>query len=132
MKRKIKVIRAIVGQFHKVGEAWEKVFDTASKETIMDLGIAIRQFYKKEGNYSTFVLYDEGLTPIHVAAGSGHLKLLQTLWEKTEEKYPIDNTGKTPLLYACQNGQFEVCVYLMKRLTKKKNLMPAQNVTKHS
>ena len=50
----IRKIRAIVGQFHKIGEAWEKVFDTALKETIMDLGDAVQQVYKKGTNLRYF------------------------------------------------------------------------------
>ena len=66
----------------------------------MDLQAATRQFYEK----GTRLVYYEGLTPIHVAAGTGHLKLLETLMKKTDEKHPKDSKGKTPLLYASQNG----------------------------
>ena len=59
----IRKITTTVGQFHKVGGEWSNVFATASKVTIMDLGMSVHQFYKKGTNLTYF----EGLTPIHVA-----------------------------------------------------------------
>ena len=75
----IRKIIATVGQFHKIGGAWKKVFDTASKATIIELGVAVSQFYKKGDNLTYF----EGLTPLHVAAATGQLQLLLTISEKT-------------------------------------------------
>ena len=34
----IRKIIATVGQFHKVGKSWEKLFETASTATIRDIG----------------------------------------------------------------------------------------------
>ena len=78
-----------MAQFHKVGEAWKRVFETASTRTIMDLGLAVEQFYVKGTNITYFgtvydsLTYHEGITPIHVGAGTGQLKLLKAIWEKT-------------------------------------------------
>ena len=43
----IRIIQATVGQFHKIGEAWNMVFKTAPTKIIMDLGLAVSEFYKK-------------------------------------------------------------------------------------
>ena len=79
----IRKIKATIIQFHAVGEAWMKVFHKASTETIMDLGVAVSQFYKKDPNLT----YHEGVTPLYVAAGIGQLKLFQTIRDKTHEKH---------------------------------------------
>ena len=65
----IRAIKAIVGQYHKVGKAWEEIFITASTETMKDLANAVTLFYKKDPNLT----YYEGLTPLHIAAGTGQL-----------------------------------------------------------
>ena len=72
---KIRKMRAIVGQFHKIGGAWKRFFDTASKANVMDLSKAVGQFYKNGTNLKYF----EGLTPLHVTAGTGNLQLFQTI-----------------------------------------------------
>ena len=75
----IRIIKATVGQFHSVGKSWSKVFNSASTETIMVLGDAVNQFYKKD---SDLEYYDE-LTPIHTAAATGNLFLLTKVQEKS-------------------------------------------------
>ena len=50
----IRKIKAFVEQFHTVGEVWGKVFETASTKTIMDLGLAVRQFYVNGTNITYF------------------------------------------------------------------------------
>ena len=107
----IRIIKAKVKQFYSIGEAWNNVFNSASTETIMTLGVAVNQFYKKDLGLD----YHEGLTPIHVAAATGHLLLLTKLQEKTLDKHPKDIKGCTPLYYAAQNGHLEVCEYLIQK-----------------
>ena len=65
----IRKIKANVQQFHNVGKAWNKVFETASNETLKDLAYSVTLFYKKDPNLT----YYEGLTPLHIAAGTGQL-----------------------------------------------------------
>ena len=62
----IRIIKATVGHFHQVGEAWERAFATANAKTIHDLGAAVHLFYQKNNGLT----YYEGLTPSHVAAGT--------------------------------------------------------------
>ena len=108
----IRIIKAKVKQFHSIGEAWNKVFIFASTETIMTLGVAVNQFYNRDLGLE----YYEGLTPIHVAAATGHLFLLKKLQEKSLDKHPKDNEGCTPLYYAAQNGHLEVCEHVIQKI----------------
>ena len=41
----IRIIKATVEQFHKMGETWNKIFKGASTETIFALGNAVQVFY---------------------------------------------------------------------------------------
>ena len=43
----IRIIKSNIVEFHKVGDAWKRVFDTATTQTIMDLGQAVGKFYQK-------------------------------------------------------------------------------------
>ena len=65
----IRKIKATVVQFHDVGKAWDEIFETGSTETMKDLANAVTLFYKKDPNLT----YYEGLTPLHIAAGTGQL-----------------------------------------------------------
>ena len=111
----IRIIKATVGQFHSIGKSWNKVFNSASTETIMVLGDAINQFYKKG---SDLEYYDE-LTPMHTAAATGDLFLLTKIQEKSLDNHPKDDEGCTPLYYAAQNGHLEVCEHIIEKIEDK-------------
>ena len=116
----IRKIKLTVGQFHTIGDAWKKLFDTASTKTIVDLGHVVNQLYKQGNAWRTC----DGLTPLHVAAGTGQLILYQNIEEKTYEKYPKDIHGHQPFLYAANNGHLEVCELIIEGLGNKN---PAKN-----
>ena len=101
----IRVIIAKINQFHRIGKSWNHVFKTATTKTIMDLGQAVEQFYQKNPRMK----FHQGLTPIHVAAATGHFDLLKLIEDKTREKYPEDGNGWLPYHYAAQNGHIEIC-----------------------
>ena len=107
-----RAIKATVGQFHKPGESWNKVFKSAFTETIMTLRVVVNQFYNRDLGLN----YHEGLTPIHAAAATGHLLLLTNLQDKSLDKHPKDNEGFTPLYYAAQNGHLEVCEHIIQKI----------------
>ena len=98
-------IKTTVAKFHSVNKAWNEIFDTATTETIIELGQAVEKFYQKNMNLNYF----EGLTPLHVVAGSGHLNLYQKIHEKASMKYPKDDCEFLPLYYAAQNGHLDIC-----------------------
>ena len=75
-------ITAIVEQFHKVEKPWKMVFETGSTSTIRELRIIVGHFYQKGTNN----VYHDGLTPQHVAAGTGQLQLLKALSKETFEE----------------------------------------------
>ena len=114
----IRIIKATIKDFHEVGSSWAQVFDIASTEMIMDLEKAIRRFYKTDSNLT----YNQGLTPLHIAAGTGNQLLLLNIYRKAVQKCPKDEEGLTPLHYSAQNGHFEVCEFLMANMSDK-NLM---------
>ena len=74
----IRKINATVSGFHKVGDPWKRIYKTVPTQTIIELGKAVRKFYQK----NTGKMYYDGLTPLHVAAGTGNLMLLSNIFEK--------------------------------------------------
>ena len=111
-KKKFFLIRVIEGEveyFHALGDDWKKIFDKGTTETIADLRNGVGQFYGKENDLE----YHEGLTPSHVAAGTGKLELLKSIEKITGDGNPKDGEGWTPLHYAAQNGYLNVLEYVM-------------------
>ena len=102
-----RIIRQHVEKFHEVGNAWEVTFAKSNTRTVMDLKASVGQFYKKDAGLT----YYKGLTPLHVAAGNGHLMLFNLI--QVEEKWPTDEKLMTPLHYAAQNGHLETCQFIV-------------------
>ena len=71
----IRIICLTVGKFHEVGKAWENVFRKSTTDTIMKLRLAAEKFYQKQDK----MIFNEGLTPIHVASATGNLQLLEAI-----------------------------------------------------
>ena len=111
----IRMIRLTVEKFHELGKAWENVFRKSTTDTIMKLRLAAEKFYQKQDK----LIFSEGLTPIHVAAATGNLSLLETIQERAKEKYPEDIEGCTPLHYAVQNGHMNICKALIENMSNK-------------
>ena len=109
-----RIIHLIVGNYHRVGTDWD-VFRKCTTNTIKNLRHAVEHFYLKKDN----IHYHELLTPIHVAAGTGDLSLLEEIQKKEEEKYPEDIEGFTPLHYAAQNGHLNICKALIEKMPNK-------------
>ena len=111
----IRMIRLTVGKFHEVGKAWENLCRKSTANTIIELRLAAEKFYQKQDK----LIFSEGLTPIHVAAATGNLSLLETIQERAKEKYPEDIEGCTPLHYAVQNGHMNICKALIVNMSNK-------------
>lgn len=47
----------------------------------------------------------KGRTPLHAAAFTDHVECLQLLLSHNAQVNPVDNSGKTPLMMAAENGQ---------------------------
>ena len=104
----IRFIEKVVEFFHVLGDDWKKVFKKATTETIMDLRHEVGIFYLRPGLH-----YHKGLTPSHVAAGTGNLELLKSIENITKSKNPKDEQGLTLLHYAAQNGHFNIVEHVM-------------------
>ena len=83
----IRFIEKVVVFFHELGDDWKKVFKKATTETIMDLKHEVGMFYLRPFDS---LHYHKGLTPSHVAAGTGNLELLKLIENITKNKNPKD------------------------------------------
>ena len=106
----IRIIEAIVVQFDEVVEIWNNAFKDTSTETITELRLAVQEFYKifeDYDNLGSVLCVNNGLSPIHVAAGVSNINLLKKLQEKTTDKYPKNQEGWTPLHIAAAYGNLK-------------------------
>ena len=59
----------------------------------------------------------ERLTPLHIAAATGHVSLYENLLKTAKVKNPKDADGRKPLHHAAYYGCLEMCQFIM--LSKK-------------
>ena len=60
-----------------------------------------------------------GITPLHLAAHEGHMKICKMFLENIDEKNPGDVDGNTPLHIAAKMGNFELCDFITEYLDDK-------------
>ena len=60
----------------------------------------------------------EGITPLHMAAYSGHLEAFKILLKESDDKTPVDLYGNTPAICAVLNRQYRVPIFIAKCLIK--------------
>ena len=138
----VRFIKGILEDWHKETHSWTKfklpvyyklVFDKANTETIIELGIAVNQFYvyAKEAHRGRYIDNEWGikttkttlgygcerLTPLHIAAATGHVSLYENLVKIAKVKNPNDVDGRKPLHHAAYYGCLEMCRFIM--LSKK-------------
>ena len=110
----------ILERFQQVGPSWNTLFANSTTSMITDLLKAVQLFYSEQKmshkmtNCTIFYSLNvpKGITPLHIAAYSGNLDLLKTIFERNQE-YQKDGWGCTPLYYAAHNGHLEMCEYIM-------------------
>ena len=136
----VRFIKGILEDWHEETHSWTKfklpqsyqlAFDKANNETIIELKIAVNQFYiyAKEAHRGHFknniwgikttkrTLSYQGLTPLHIAAATGLVSLFESLMKIAKVKNPNDIDGQKPLAHAAYYGHLEMCQLIM--LSKK-------------
>ena len=111
----IRIIKATILPFHDIGKSWQMVFSKAPTTTILEIDHAVQRFYQKDSK----LIYNQGMTPSHVAAASGSLSLFKRMERKVQMKNPKDSEGFTPLHIAAQNNNFEVLKYIIDGVEEK-------------
>ena len=91
----IRTIKTIVKHFDDVEEIWNDVFMNNSTEIIIELQLAVQEFYKEFKHNPEILNSNHGLSPIHIAAGVSNINLMKRLQEKTTDKYPKNGDGYT-------------------------------------
>ena len=75
---------------------------------------------------------NNGCTPLHGAAGEGHIEVCKFLLEIGAEKNPRDNRGWTPLHWAAKNGHAEVCKLIADEVDNQNPVADDGKTTPHS
>ena len=61
---------------------------------------------------------NHGVTPLHFAAESGHLKVCEVIMKSLQDKNPPTSNGYTPLHIAAIHGHFNLCKLICKNVSK--------------
>ena len=138
-------IKETIENYHNSGKAWQTVINNANIEVIDELKVAVTKFYGKPNFMLHFdfmkacdLSYEldtckeidteiecmnigmcNGITPLHVAAGTGSLAILKVFEKMFGESHPKDEFGRIPLHYAAQNGCYITCSYMLAKLDDK-------------
>ena len=106
---KIRIIKATLKKFHKIGKSWNQVFETANTETIADLQQVVFHFYNaKKGFWNS----QEGLSPFHVVAAYGTLSLFKKIEENVNSKLrKYDFEDNNPIHLATENERYSPLHY---------------------
>ena len=112
----IQSIRSTLEKFQKVGKSWDEAFNTLNTDALRDLGVSVKKVYIEK--YRT-LLENLNLTPLHIAAIIGQLKMVKCIMIKLEDKNPRINDGRTPLHAAAFRGHLNIVKYLMEVLKDK-------------
>ena len=62
---------------------------------------------------------DNGRTPLHFGALSGHLEVCQAIMVNVVDKNPSSVIGRTPLHCAAEHGHLEVCRAILANVVDK-------------
>ena len=96
----IRIIKITVGRFQKVGPEWTNLLSKSTTKTTTDLQKAVQLFYLEKkisqgrSKRTTFCNWNNGITPLHIAAFSGDIDLLKTILE--ENKNTKEMIGDVP------------------------------------
>ena len=120
----VKIIRK------RFGDDWNNLLRGENFETRKALQFAIKSFYKRTlcfpDEFLAVKLWQpEGITPLHVAAGTGDVTLFEIIQNKIQDTNPKNAEGMTPLHYAAESGHLEI--YWRASIKQRQILVTGQN-----
>ena len=110
----IRTIVETVKNFHDFGNSWKKTLVKASTPIVLDLRKAVEMFYRRDPALG----YNDGMTPLHLAATSGNFELFKSIESMADDKDPKDIAGSI-LHAASQYGSLEILEYIMGKTEEK-------------
>ena len=98
----IRIIKkTVLGVSNKLSKQWFEVFKKANTCNIKELKSCLDQFLKEN-------CFNEGCTPLHIAAGVGNIILYESIHELAKNKQPGTEDGTQPVFYAIRNGHVKM------------------------
>ena len=103
----IRNIKEIATEFHKLSKPWLEVFRKANTDNIIQLKNCVDQFLKENA-------FNEGCTPLHVAAGVGNIMLYESIHKLAKNKRPRTTENIPPIHYAIRNDHSKMVEIIVK------------------
>ena len=99
------------------GKTWIEVLRKAptNSSTYKELENAVNLYHEKYNESQKFG-FSQRLTPLHIAAITGHSSLYEKLVELVMDKNPLDNQGMKPLHYAAQHGHEKIALKIIEKV----------------
>ena len=105
----IRIIKeTVLNVSNKLSKPWFEVFKKANTNNIMKLRFCLDQFLKEN-------CFNEGCTPLHIAAGVGNIFLYESIHELAKNKQPGTEDGTQPVFYAIRNGHVEMAELIIQK-----------------
>ena len=104
----IRIIKeTVLGVSNKLSKQWFEVFKKANTYNIMELKFCLDQFLKEN-------CFNEGCTPLHIAAGVGNIMLYESIHKLAKNKQPRLEKGLKlpPIAYAIRNGHVKMAEFI--------------------
>ena len=96
-------------------EIKKKILKKSSLDTLEQLASSIRFFFTKRNRYV------EEWPLLHILAANECIELYKYAYARLQDKHPKNQSGWTPLHFASQNYNLEVCEFIMEGLENKKS-----------
>ena len=88
-----------------VSKPWFEVFKKANTDNLMELKKCVDQFLTKQ-------CFNEGCSPLHIAAGVGNIMLYESIHKLAKNKQPRTEWGIPPIVYAIRNDHVKMAEFI--------------------
>ena len=102
------------GHFEKT---WIEVLKKVSSNpgVMKEFEAAVHLYHQKYNESQKFGVCQR-LTPLHLAAITGHSSLYEKIVDLVTEKNPLDTQGMKPLHYAAQHGHEDIALKIIEKV----------------
>ena len=102
----IRIIKkSVLNVLNKLSKPWFEVFKKANTDNLMELKKCVDQFLTKQ-------CFNEGCSPLHIAAGVGNIMLYESIHKLAKNKQPRTEWGIPPIVYAIRNDHVKMAEFI--------------------
>ena len=96
---------SVLNMLNKLSKPWFEVFKKANTDNLLELKKCVDQFLTKQ-------CFNEGCSPLHIAAGVGNIMLYESIHKLAKNKQPRTEWGIPPIVYAIRNDHVKMAEFI--------------------